>query len=208
MDALEMANQGLEIDEEEEERRLDQEIFGEDIDLVNDPTYVPPAPGTDPVAGPSGVAVTKSKGKSLPAKPLFTSPVKALHGGRSKHPIWKFYKPVDKVVPNITGVGTMIAKFAECQVKRGGVICGAILKQGLSSTTGLNSHLASQHPKCAEEIKAEKVLKATEKTGAKRNISHLYALAEGKNIHYLYRSYRIYKATRYNTIQMYRRRPN
>ena len=59
MDALEIANTGLEIDEEE--RRLDEEIFGEDMDLVNDPTYVPPAPGTDPVAGPSGVAVNRAK---------------------------------------------------------------------------------------------------------------------------------------------------
>ena len=172
----------------------DEDLFGSDTEEDKDPTYVPSPRRTrtvavarssrasstsTPVAGTSGTGKTVGR-----VKPLFTSPIKPLPGasGRSKNPIWNFFRAIDKEVPSKSGVGVEYQKFAECQVLKGGAICGAMIKQGQSTATGMNSHLHFQHPKGDASVKAAKTLKDAEKTGAKCNIATLFATAEGVEI--------------------------
>ena len=146
-----------------------EDIFEDDIELDKDPDYVPE---------PEPVAPSTSKGKAL-LKPTAVSAPKTTAtkstepGGRTKAPIWAYYVPDDKKVN-----GHLI-KAAICQVKVGGHICGKRLLQTGSTTSGLNSHLFSKHPKVWELVKSEKANQEAERLNAKKNLSNLLDKLEG-----------------------------
>ena len=123
-----------------------EDIFEDDIELDKDPDYVPEQ---------EPVAPSTSKGKAL-LKPTAVSAPKTTAtkstepGGRTKAPIWAYYVPDDKKVNG------HIVKAAICQVKVGGIICAKRLLQTGSTTSGLNSHLFSKHPKVWEQVKSQK----------------------------------------------------
>ena len=99
--------------------------------------------------------------------------IKALPGGRSNKPIWAFFTVNDRKV------GGQLEKGALCQVEVGGVICGRRLLQNGASTTGLNNHLESQHPKEWAKYKTAQSQLDFEKMGAKHTVSDLYDKVEG-----------------------------
>ena len=133
---------------------------------------------------------SRSKGKSL-LKPTATGGAKntpststsgisvplpvALPGGRTKAPIWANFLADNKKL------GGHLNKGALCQVKVAGAICGKRLLQNGSTTSGLNHHLFSQHPKLWETVKSAKANKEADRLNAKRNLSSLMDKLEGKN---------------------------
>ena len=146
-----------------------EDIFEDDIELDKDPDYVPE---------PEPVAPSTSKGKAL-LKPTAVSAPKttaiksAEPGGRTKAPIWAYYVPDDKKVNG------HIVKAAICQVKVGGIICAKRLLQTGSTTSGLNSHLFSKHPKVWEQVKSQKANQEAEHLKAKTNLRSLLDKLEG-----------------------------
>ena len=110
------------------------------------------------------------KGKAL-AKPTATGSAKnnavPLPGGRSKAPIWAYYIADDRKVNG------HLEKRAICQINVGGGICGKRILQNGSTTSGLNNHLFSKHPKKWELVKTAKANKEAERLSAKRNLSSL-----------------------------------
>ena len=161
------------------------DLFADDIERDQDPDYVQPA------EVPSTSRQSRSKGKSLlkptatggPKNPSSSStlPV-ALPGGRTKAPIWAYFLADDKKI------GGHINKGAICQVNVGGAVCGKRLLQNGSTTSGLNHHLYSQHPKVWETVKSAKANKEALRLSAKRNLSSLMDKLEGRyNIKYIVR---------------------
>ena len=142
------------------------DIFADEIELDNDPDYVPdpddPQPSTSrsvPKAKSSATATaTTSSASELP---------KPLPGGRSNAPIWAYYIADDKKVNG------HLEKGAICQINVGGGICGKRILQNGSTTSGLNNHLFSKHPKQWELVKTAKANKEAERLSAKRNLSSL-----------------------------------
>ena len=129
-----------------------EDIFADDIDLDKDPDYVP-----EPDVTPStskGKALLKPTAVSAPKTTATSAPEP---GGRTKAPIWAYYIPDDKKVNG------NIVKASICQVKVGGIICAKRLLQTGSTTSGLNSHLFSKHPKVWEHVKSQKANQEAER---------------------------------------------
>ena len=114
---------------EDEVTEVDREDDPEVPDYVN------------PVAGPSHRSILNSTSKKTDELPTLEirDPAKA----RSKSLIWAFYVIDDQKVPNLSGVGACIEKGAKCQVHLEGaggqILCNQRLRQGGSTTSGLNS---------------------------------------------------------------------
>ena len=174
----------VELEEEEItvlERSTDSsdDIFEDDIERDRDPDYVQPAevPGTSRDTRAKGKALLKptSTGgaKNTPSTSTDSTVPVPLPGGRTKAPIWAYFVADDKKIAG------HLNKGAICQVKVGGAVCGKRLLQNGSTTSGLNHHLFSQHPKVWETVKSAKANKEAERLSAKRNLSSLMDKLEG-----------------------------
>jgi hypothetical protein len=89
----------------------------------------------------------------------------------------------DKPTPNRSGEGISLEKETKYQIPLHGagnkVICNVGLKQGGSRTSGLNSHLQSQHSKAWTAFVKGILEKEEVETGAKRVIEDLFDQIEG-----------------------------
>ena len=155
------------------------DLFEDDDDegREDDPDYV------NPVAGPSHRSMSKTKSTSKKTDEVPKLEIRDPAKARSKGLIWAFFVIDDQKVPNLSGVGTCIEKGAKCQVQLEGaggqILCNARLKQGSSTTSGLNSHLHSRHPKAWAALEAAKRAEEKEKKGVKRQIEDMFDELEG-----------------------------
>lgn len=141
----------------------------------------------DPQPSTSSAVLSTPKGVSNSKRSLFTASTDTLvilPGGRSKAPIWAFFVPDDIEAPNPSGVGTHLQKWAKCQVPLAGGtrLCNKRIKQGDATTSGLNSHLRTQHPAAWAKFKRAKGEKEREAAGAKRAVDECYDDLEGNYI--------------------------
>ena len=162
-------------------------IFEDDVEVLQpasmdlfEETQTQPQPSTSktqPQPSTSKTQPQQSTSKTVTSLHI-THPSKA----RSKNLIWAFFVIDDIKVPNKSGVGTCIEKGAKCQVALdadGKIICNSRMRQGGSTTSGLNSHLKSQHPKAWAAFVAAKNAEHKEKLGTKRAIEDMFDEIEG-----------------------------
>ena len=110
------------------------DIFADDIDLDNDPDYVPEPDNQQPSTSRS-VPKAKSSATATATTSSVSELPKPLPGGRSTAPIWAYYIADDKKVNG------HLVKGASCQINVGGGICGKRILQNGSTTSGLNNHI-------------------------------------------------------------------
>ena len=129
---------------------------------------------SEPPTPPSHSAHTSAQRK------LFAAELKLLPGARSKKPIYAFFLVDDEVVKHsVSGIETTGQKRAICQIKNGGAICGAVLKQSDSTTSSLRSHIRTQHKpeRALWEAECERIDAINDGTFAR--IKHLYQVLGG-----------------------------
>ena len=99
-------------------------------------------------------------------------------GGRSKGPIWHFFKVDDRTTGTLNE-----RKGAICQVLVSGKICGKRLLQGDSGTSGLTKHLHGLH-KATAWVKFERMRMdaKTAKRKAESEVHDIYDNAEGLSL--------------------------
>ena len=158
------------------------DLFEDEMDGDQDPDWVDPKPITKSILKNQPQPST-SKDQPEPTGTAPTLRILEPAKARSKNIIWAFFVIDDIKVPNKSGVGTCIEKGAKCTVPLEGaggtILCNARLRQGGSTTSGLNSHLHSQHPKAWDAFINAKAAELREKQGAKRSIENLFDEMEG-----------------------------
>lgn len=163
---------------------VDIEVIDED---EGDLDFDPDDPDEEPIPSTSSAAAVPRSKRTLFEGGTDTegtdTPLLILPGGRSKkNPIWAFFIVDDE------GVGMRMQKYAKCQVPifPGSTrLCNKRIKQGDATTSGLNSHLKSQHPTAWAKFKKAKAILERETLGAKRAIDECYDNLEGNLSQYL-----------------------
>ena len=120
------------------------DIFADEIELDNDPDYVPKPDNQQPSTSRS-VPKAKSSATATATTSSVSELPKPLPGGRSSAPIWAYYIADDKKVNG------HLEKGAICQINVGGGICGKrILQNGSTTTTApyKDNHLTSTYANC------------------------------------------------------------
>ena len=149
----------------------------DDDDDANDPDYIDPVPSTS-----RQEPVEKSTKRSLFDKTDSVLYLEPLPKGRTNTPIWHFFIVADCEEPNPSGVGVHLEKYGQCQVPLvpgSSRLCNAKIKQLGSTTSGLNSHLKSQHPNAYNQFIHAKASKKKATESAKRVRDDLLDNLEG-----------------------------
>ena len=157
-------------------------VEGVEIELIDEDEVVPDDP---PVSRQCTKRSLFSNPKPSTSKAPELERLQLLTGGggpRSKNPIWAFFITDDIEIPDPSGVGMILQKGARCQVQLvpgNPRLCNKRILQTEATTSGLLSHLKSQHPSKFAIFKKEKLRLEHEATGSKRAIDAVLDELEG-----------------------------